>query len=259
MTTAAPVLTLQQVYKSYGSHAVLRGVDLTVLQGEALFIIGPSGGGKSTLLRCINFLERPEAGSITFLNQKLCQHYRSHFEIAPEKQLRQARARMPMVFQQFNLFSHQTTLENVMEALLTVKKLHKDQAVILARHALDRVQMLQKQNHYPHQLSGGQKQRVAIARALAMEPPVILFDEPTSALDPELVSGVQSIIRDLSAQGLTLLTVTHDQVFVQSTAHKVCFYADGHIVESGPPEQIYNTPRTERVRQFVHSVSARHH
>ncbi|GAN70155.1 ABC transporter ATP-binding protein [Acetobacter syzygii] len=257
MTQAsAPVLHLEQVYKSYGETAVLRGVDLKVFQGDAVFLIGPSGGGKSTLLRCINFLEYPDAGTITALGEKLCNQNRTHFEIASEKTLRHARARMPMVFQQFNLFSHQTVLENVIEGLITVKKIPKREAIILARTALDRVHMLQKQNHYPDQLSGGQKQRVAIARALAMDPPVILFDEPTSALDPELVSGVQTIIQDLSSQGLTLLVVTHDPAFVQSTAHTVCFCGDGYILESGTVNEIYGNPRTERVRKFIQSSGA---
>lgn len=248
-----PVITLEQIYKSYGDNAVLRGVDLTVRQGEAVFLIGPSGGGKSTLLRCINFLERPEAGTITFLGERLCSQNRTNFSIAPEKQLRQARSRMPMVFQQFNLFSHRTVLENVMEGPLTVKNISKSLAFSRAKYALDRVHMLQKQHYYPDQLSGGQKQRVAIARALAMEPPVILFDEPTSALDPELVSGVQNIICDLSKQGLTLLVVTHDPVFVQSTADKVCFCDDGHILESGTVSELYTNPRTERVQKFIFS------
>lgn len=252
-----PVITLEQIYKSYGDNTVLRGVDLTVRQGEAVFLIGPSGGGKSTLLRCINFLERPEAGTLTFLGEPLCSQNRTNFSIAPEKQLRQARSRMPMVFQQFNLFSHRSVLENVMEGPVTVKKTPKSVAVCLAREALDRVHMLQKQDHYPDQLSGGQKQRVAIARALAMEPPVILFDEPTSALDPELVSGVQTIISDLSGQGLTLLVVTHDPAFVQSTAHKVCFCDDGHILESGTVSDIYTNPRTERVQKFILSSGSR--
>ncbi|MCX7078442.1 MAG: amino acid ABC transporter ATP-binding protein, partial [Pseudomonas sp.] len=187
---ADPILQISGLHKAYGNSKILRGVDLTVKRGEVIFLIGPSGGGKSTLLRCINFLETPCAGEITFIGERLCHQDNQAYQQVDESRLRMARSKMPMVFQQFNLFSNRTVLENVIEGPVHVLRRPRQEAMAEARVILDKVGLSARLDYYPDQLSGGQRQRVAIARALAMKPELILFDEPTSALDPELVSGV---------------------------------------------------------------------
>ena len=241
-----PVLTVRALHKRFGALPVLRGVDLEVRQGEITFLIGPSGSGKSTLLRCINFLERPTSGEITFFGEHLCR--------AAEADLRAARARMPMVFQQFNLFSHRTVLANVIEGPVHVLKRSRERATEEAQALLGRVGLLDKQDNYPDQLSGGQKQRVAIARALAMEPALILFDEPTSSLDPELVAEVLAMIRSLAEEGRTMIVVTHEMKFARQLADRVHFLADGLIVESGTPQEIFDAPKNPRLADFMLSI-----
>ena len=248
---AAPMIEVRGLHKQYGGRAALSGIDLTVQPGEITFFIGPSGAGKSTLLRCINFLERPSRGEIRFCGETLCHESEQQLHVAPERVLRKARSRMPMVFQQFNLFEHRTVLENIIEGPVHVQGKPRDRSVEEALQELRRVGLLDKQDSYPDQLSGGQKQRVAIARALAMQPALILFDEPTSSLDPQLVSEVLAIIRSLAEEGRTLLVVTHEMRFARQLAHRIHFFVDGQIVESGTPDQIFEAPRHARLKEFV--------
>ncbi len=249
-----PLLQVHALHKSFGANNVLKGVDLTVRPGEVSFIIGPSGGGKSTLIRCINFLETPSAGEIVFDGRHLCREEGNVFKVAPERELRAARSEMPMVFQHFNLFAHRTVLENVIEGPVMVKRRRRDEAIADAQRLLAEVGLADKADRYPDELSGGQKQRVAIARALAMKPKLILFDEPTSALDPELVAGILDTIRSLAEKGMTLIVVSHEMGFARRLADVVHFIADGTIVESGPPQKIFDTPATPRLAAFIRSI-----
>lgn len=240
MTT--PLLSISGLRLSYGATEVLSGIDLDAAAGETTFVIGPSGSGKSSLLRCCNRLEEPDAGSIIFDGQEL---------LAKGVDLNQIRRRIGMVFQSFNLYPHMTALGNVKLALRRVLKQSKDKADSLAKAQLDRVGLAAFVDQYPAQLSGGQQQRVAIARALALEPHIMLFDEPTSALDPELVGEVLSVLAELKRDGMTMVVVSHEMRFAQSAADRVVFMADGHIVEAGPPEQIFGAPEVARTREFI--------
>jgi polar amino acid transport system ATP-binding protein len=233
--------------KSFGSHRVLAGIDLAVNQGETIAVIGPSGSGKSTLLRCVNRLEQPTGGRVVFEGQ----------EVTARSDLAAIRARMGMVFQQFNLFSHMTVLGNLIEAPMQVRRLAREQAVATARDLLQRVGLAGKEDAYPAQLSGGQKQRVAIARCLAMEPRLLLLDEITSALDPELVGEVLAVIRDLAKQGMTMLAVTHEMAFAQEVADRVVFMDEGLILEAAPPEQFFTRPQHPRLQKFLRAVLQR--
>jgi ABC-type polar amino acid transport system ATPase subunit len=250
----APVLTVRALHKHFGKTHVLKGVNLSVLPGETTVLIGPSGAGKSSLLRCINFLELPSSGEICVFGKSLCHQRGDDFWVAPEAVLRKARSRMPMVFQQFNLFQHRTVLQNVIEGPTRVQLKPKARAIEEAQSILRRVGLLDKQDSYPDQLSGGQKQRVAIARGLAMEPDLILFDEPTSSLDPELVNEVLSMIRSLAEEARTMIIVTHEMNFARQLADRVHFFADGVITESGTPEEIFDAPRNPRLAEFMLSV-----
>ena len=249
-----PLLRVRGLRKSFGAIEVLKGVDMAVHAGEVTFLIGPSGGGKSTLMRCMNFLDLPNAGEIVFGGKRLCHEDGSVFQAAPERVLRAARSEMPMVFQQFNLFSHRTVLQNVLEGPVMVQRRRRDEVVPEAEEILRRVGLHEKLDHYPDQLSGGQKQRVAIARALAMRPRLILFDEPTSALDPELVAGILDTIRGLAEGGMTLVVVSHEMGFARKLADRVHFIADGRILESGAPEQIFDNPGNTRLTGFIRSI-----
>lgn len=249
-----PLLSVRQLRKSFGPLEVLKGVNIAVYPGEVAFLIGPSGGGKSTLMRCMNFLDMPNAGEIVFAGRRLCHEDGGVFQSAPERVLRGARSDMPMVFQHFNLFSHRTVLQNVIEGPVMVKRRPRQEAIGEAEEILRRVGLGDKVDHYPDQLSGGQKQRVAIARALAMRPRLILFDEPTSALDPELVAGVLDTIRALAEEGLTLIVVSHEMGFARKLADKIYFIADGVILESGTPERIFDNPENHRVTGFIRSI-----
>jgi ABC-type histidine transport system ATPase subunit len=253
-TAVEPLLRIRALRKTFGENAVLRGVDLTVVPGEVTFLIGPSGGGKSTLLRCINFLETPTSGEIVFGGERLCHQDGGIFTQAPEKVIRTARAQMPMVFQHFNLFSHRTVLENIIEGPVVVQKRPRAEAEAEAHALLQRVGLGDKSGSYPAELSGGQKQRIAIARALAMRPRVILFDEPTSALDPELVAGVLDSIRALAEEGRTMIVVSHEMKFARRLADQVHFISSGVIEESGSPDQIFDHPRSERLKGFIRSI-----
>lgn len=231
------------IHKEFnGLHAV-KGVDLTVEDGEVLCIIGPSGSGKSTLLRCLNMLETPDSGEVEVDGVRVT-----------TENLAQMRARMAMVFQNFNLFSHLSVLDNITIAPVHVKGIAKDKAAAKAMELLKLVGLADKADAYPRSLSGGQKQRVAIARALAMDPEIILFDEPTSALDPEMVGEVLDVMKKLAEEGMTMLVVTHEMGFAREVADDVIFMADGQIVESGTAEQIFENPVCERTRDFLRKV-----
>ncbi|MEO1307771.1 MAG: amino acid ABC transporter ATP-binding protein [Pseudomonadota bacterium] len=236
------LLSISGLRLSYGKTEVLRGIDLDVAKGEATFVIGPSGSGKSSLLRCCNRLEEPDAGNITVDGQDL---------LANGVNLNQVRQRIGMVFQSFNLYPHMTALGNVRLALRRVRKFPRNKADEVAKAQLQRVGLDEHLNKYPAQLSGGQQQRVAIARALALEPKVMLFDEPTSALDPELVGEVLNVLSELKADGMTMVIVSHEMRFARHAADRVMFMADGEIVEAGPPEQIFDAPMRQRTREFV--------
>ncbi len=252
--TQAPLLRVRGLHKRFGENEVLRGIDLEVMPGDRIAILGASGSGKSTLLRCLNFMEIPSSGRIELDGQLVGRELRrgQQVEVAyPEAELVGIRQRVGMVFQQFNLFPHMTTLGNVMEGLLTVRGMSRTQAQSQARRQLAAVGLAEKADEYPARLSGGQKQRVAIARALAMEPEILLFDEPTSALDPELVGEVLTVIRGLANEGRTMLLVTHEIGFAYHVANRVLFIAEGGIHEAGTPDEVLKHPRQERTRSFL--------
>jgi polar amino acid transport system ATP-binding protein len=238
------MLRLEGVRKSFGSLDVLRGIDLEVARGEVLCIIGPSGSGKSTLLRCINLLEPPDGGQILLEGRKLS-------EARSAEDIDYVRRRVGMVFQQFNLFPHKSAIENVALAPGAVLGESGDQSRQKARTLLERVGLGDKLDEYPDRLSGGQQQRVAIARALAMDPHVMLFDEVTSALDPELIKEVLDVMRELAAEGMTMLVVTHEMGFAREVGNHVVFMDGGSIVEEGPPEQVLDAPRHQRTKRFL--------
>lgn len=248
-------LDLQDVHKSYGSLDVLKGVSLTAYDGDVISILGSSGSGKSTLLRCINLLEKPNQGRIIIGNDELMLKPTKSGELqaADIKQLESLRARVGFVFQNFNLWPHKTILQNIIEGPTQVLKIKQAQAISDAEKLLDKVGLLDKKDAYPANLSGGQRQRVAIARALAMQPQVLLFDEPTSALDPELVNEVLAVMRELAEEGRTMLIVTHEMRFAREVSSKVVFLHQGVIEEIGTPEQVFDNPKSERVKDFMAS------
>lgn len=253
MTT--PIVSSRGTSKSFGTLEVLKGIDLTVERGEVVCLIGPSGSGKSTFLRCINHLEKVNAGTL-LVNGDLVGYERRGDKLYElhENQVALRRARIGMVFQRFNLFSHMTALQNVAEAPVTVLRRNMKEVRKEAQELLERVGLSDKLNFYPHQLSGGQQQRVAIARALAMKPQLMLFDEPTSALDPELVGEVLDVMRKLAADGMTMIVVTHEMRFAQDVADKVAFMDGGKIVECDSPDVLFTNPREERTRAFLSRV-----
>jgi polar amino acid transport system ATP-binding protein len=241
--------------KSFGSHVVLDDVDLDVREGEVAVLLGPSGAGKSTLLRCVNHLEKPDAGFVEVGGEIIGYRYaRRRLHELPARTITRQRARIGMVFQQFNLFPHLTVLDNIVEGPVATGLLSRQAAADRARELLERVGLGGRQQAYPRQLSGGQQQRVAIARALAMEPRLMLFDEPTSALDPELVGEVLAVMKDLAASGMTMLVVTHEIGFAREVADTVVFLDGGRIVESGPPADVLDNPRHDRARAFLSAV-----
>ena len=245
MTSAEPMLRLSAIEKRFGELEVLKGVDLDVGRGEVVCILGPSGSGKSTLLRCVNLLEPPNGGTIMLEGREI------HGEESDRGGVDYVRRRVGMVFQQFNLFPHKTALENVCLAQEAVLDRSGDEARERAGELLDRVGMSDKLDQYPERLSGGQQQRVAIARALAMDPHVMLFDEVTSALDPELVKEVLDVMRELAAEGMTMLVVTHEIGFASEVADTVVFMDGGVVVEQGPPKQVLDAPKEERTKRFL--------
>jgi polar amino acid transport system ATP-binding protein len=250
------IRNLKKIY-TMGTQKVhaLDGVDLDINRNEYVAVMGPSGSGKSTLLRCVNLLEKPTQGSISIGNEELIlkPNKSGEMQAADIKQLESLRARVGFVFQNFNLWPHKTILQNIIEGPTQVLKIKKDQAISDAEKLLDKVGLLDKRDAYPANLSGGQRQRVAIARALAMQPQVLLFDEPTSALDPELVNEVLAVMRELAAEGRTMLIVTHEMRFAREVSSQVVFLHQGVIEEMGTPEQIFDNPTSERVKDFMAS------
>ncbi len=248
------IVRIENLHKSFGDLAVLKGIDLTVETGETVVLLGSSGSGKSTLLRCVNFMETPTAGRV-YLHGEVVGIERNGEVRYRERDLCALRTRIGMVFQHFNLFPHMTVLENVMEGQTTVLRRSKAEAEAKARQQLERVGLADKADEYPARLSGGQKQRVAIARALAMDPDVMLFDEVTSALDPELVGEVLKTMRQLADEGMTMLVVTHELGFAFHVANRVLFLNEGTILEQGEPQSILKRPETTRMREFLEGHS----
>ncbi len=252
---AMPMVKAEAVHKSFGRLEVLRGIDLEVAPKEVMCMIGPSGSGKSTFLRCINHLEKIDAGRLSVDGELVGYRQRGNklYEL-PDSEVCKKRSEIGMVFQRFNLFPHMTALENIMEAPLLVKKESRTTAEARARKLLDRVGLSDKVDCYPNQLSGGQQQRVAIARALAMEPKLMLFDEPTSALDPELVGEVLDVMRGLAKDGMTMVVVTHEMGFAREVGDSLVFMDGGVIVETGTPRDVLSSPKHERTKAFLSKV-----
>jgi ABC-type histidine transport system ATPase subunit len=246
-------LNVKNISKRFGDNEVLKGVSLSAAQGDVISIIGPSGSGKSTFLRCINLLEMPDSGSIVVNNEEIRfkRDKKNRNVVASRKQVSRIRTRLGMVFQQFNLWSHMTILENVIEAPVHVLKQDKAKTIDMAMAVLDKVGIADQYMFYPSQLSGGQQQRAAIARALAMEPDVMLFDEPTSALDPELVGEVLQVIRKLAEEGRTMIMATHEMDFARQVSSKVAFFDNGVIEEQGAPDKIFVNPESSRCQEFL--------
>ena len=248
------MLKMTDIHKSYDELDVLKGINLEVCRGEVLAIIGPSGSGKSTLLRCINKLETIDKGSIAIKGRFLVQTKDDEARYANGREEREILASTGMVFQQFNLFPHMTVLENLLEAPMQVKGQTRSEVEPYARELLDKVGLSDRADYYPSQLSGGQQQRVAIARALCMKPDIMLFDEPTSALDPELTGEVLKTMRELAAEHMTMVVVTHEMAFAREAASHVIFMADGNIVEEGEPESFFAAPKEERTKAFLQNM-----
>jgi octopine/nopaline transport system ATP-binding protein len=254
--SAAEAIHVENLHKKFGHLHVLKGVSLSARDGDVVAIIGGSGSGKSTLLRCINCLENPTSGIIRVNGEeiRLKSDRNGHTHPADRRQIERIRSRLGMVFQSFNLWSHMTLLENVIEVPIHVLGVSRDEAVATAEELLARVGLADKRDVYPAFLSGGQQQRGAIARALAIRPRVMLFDEPTSALDPELVGEVLKVIGDLAREGRTMILVTHEMKFAREVASHVVYLRDGLVEEEGPPDQIFGNPRSERLKQFLRNV-----
>ncbi|WP_034285951.1 amino acid ABC transporter ATP-binding protein [Schaalia suimastitidis] len=253
------MVRVHQVHKFFGNVHVLRGIDLEVKAGEVCVILGPSGSGKSTLLRCLNQLETISAGRVEVEGELLgyreeTKNGQTVLHDLSDKKIAAQRSRIGMVFQRFNLFPHMTAIENVMEAPIHVAGIAKAEAAQRARVLLARVGLADRADHYPSELSGGQQQRVAIARALAMDPEIMLFDEPTSALDPELVGEVLGVMKDLAADGMTMVVVTHEVGFAREVADTVVFMDDGVVVEMGSPAEVIDNPQQERTKEFFSKV-----
>ncbi|GIN41811.1 polar amino acid ABC transporter ATP-binding protein [Bacillus obstructivus] len=246
------MIDIDQLQKKFGENEVLKNISLTIPAHQVVAVIGPSGSGKSTFLRCINGLESITGGKVTVNGHEI--NAKSPIK-ALKKTIYAIRQETGMVFQQFNLYPHKTVIENVMEALVVVKKMSKQEAKNIAKPLLARVGLGEKENVYPSQLSGGQQQRVAIARALAMEPKIMLFDEPTSALDPELVGEVLNVMKDLAEEGMTMVIVTHEMKFAKDVADRILFMADGVIVEDAEPNDFFEHPQTDRAQKFLRQVS----
>jgi octopine/nopaline transport system ATP-binding protein len=255
LSAQAPAVAIRDLRKRFGPLEVLKGVSMSAADGEVISILGASGSGKSTMLRCINMLEVPDGGEVAIGGETIAleKDRRGRMRPADGAQVDRIRMKVAMVFQSFNLWSHMTVLENVVEAPVHVQKRPRAEAVAEAEALLAKVGIAEKRNHYPAHLSGGQQQRAAIARALAMRPQVLLFDEPTSALDPELVGEVLRVMRALAEEGRTMLVVTHEMSFARDVSSRVVFLHQGVVEEEGPPAQVFGAPRSERFRQFISS------
>lgn len=244
----------KNVIKNFGSLQVLKGINMDVNEGEVVAIIGPSGGGKSTFLRCLNKLEDVNGGTIVIDGETLVEDGKDGVVYADKEKQRAIVCRMGMVFQQFNLFPHMTVLENLIEAPVQVQKRDKNEVIKEAEALLKKVGLLDKRDVYPAKLSGGQQQRVAIARALCMKPDILLFDEPTSALDPELTNEVLQTIRNLAQERMTMVVVTHEMTFAKEVANRIIFMADGVIQEQGTPAEVFENTKNERLRTFLNAI-----
>ena len=245
MSNKEVLLELKDLHKSFGNLEVIKGIDLEIDKGDILVIIGPSGSGKNTVLRCMNLLEEPTSGQIIFEGQDILKNLRT---------IDKTREKIGMVFQNFNLFPNKTILDNITLAPMKVKGKTREEAEKKAKELLERVGLLDKVDAYPVQLSGGQQQRIAIARALAMEPDMMLFDEPTSALDPEMVKEVLDVIKELAHEGMTMAIVTHEMGFAKEVADRVIFVDGGKIVEDGSPEEVFNRPKSDRAKDFFDKI-----
>lgn len=249
-----PAVSINNLRKSFGSLEVLKGVSLKANEGDVISILGASGSGKSTMLRCINMLEVPDGGEVRISGEEIkLKSTRKGMVPADRHQVDRIRSRVAMVFQSFNLWSHMTILENVIEAPVHVQKRPKAECIAEAEELLAKVGIADKRNQYPSHLSGGQQQRAAIARALAMHPKVMLFDEPTSALDPELVGEVLRVMRSLAEEGRTMLVVTHEMGFARDVSNRVVFLHKGMVEEEGAPAEVFSAPKSERFKQFISS------
>ena len=249
---AGPILRISGLHKTFGSLEVLKGISLQVMPSEVVSIIGASGSGKSTFLRCVNMMELPDRGEMEF--ESFHFHFRPGSAGPPARSLSEVRAKIGMVFQSYNLWPHMTVLENVIEAPMRVRRLSRRDSVIEAEDLLEKIGLIEKRNVYPGRLSGGQQQRVAIVRALAMRPKVMLFDEVTSALDPELVGEVLALMAKLAADGMTMLLVTHEIAFARDVSSRTVFFDRGLIAEDGSPDQVLREPKSERLRQFLKRI-----
>ncbi|HEY8421617.1 MAG TPA: amino acid ABC transporter ATP-binding protein [Thermoclostridium sp.] len=242
------MLELINIHKAFNNNQVLKGVSIKVKKGDVIVILGPSGSGKTTLLRCINFLEHADIGEIIF------DDLRVNVKTASPGDISRIRKKTAFVFQNFNLFNNKTAIENITEGLIVARKIPKSEAVEIARRALNKVGLSDRENYYPSMLSGGQQQRVAIARAIAVNPDVILFDEPTSALDPELTGEVLAVMKQLAREGTTMIVVTHEMSFARDVANHIVFMDSGVVIEEGTPEEIFIHPREERTKQFLSRI-----
>jgi polar amino acid transport system ATP-binding protein len=251
MALGEVVVRATAIEKFFGRHHVVRGIDLEVRRHETVMIVGRSGSGKTTFLRCLNFLEEPSAGEVEIAGFRASAKPFGGRDRRHQEDIRQIRIRTGMVFQEFNLFPHMTVLQNCIEAPTRVKRLPRAEAVEIAEKYLAKVHLLDKRHEHPARLSGGQKQRAAIARALCMEPDVLMFDEPTSALDPELIGEVLNVMEELAHEGTTMIVVTHEMHFAREAADRVIYVDEGELVEQGPPEQLLNDPQDPRTRQFL--------
>ncbi|MBQ7678294.1 MAG: amino acid ABC transporter ATP-binding protein [Butyrivibrio sp.] len=245
------MLQIRDVHKTFDGNEILKGIDLDIDQGDIIVIMGPSGSGKTTFLRCIEFLERADRGHLFFRGEAPLE---ADMHRASNQTIAQVRRRMGFVFQNYNLFANKTALENVTEGLILGRRIPRQEAERMGRAALERVGLADRMDYYPSRLSGGQQQRVGIARAIVGGPDVILFDEPTSALDPELVGEVLAVIKDLAEGGATMIVVTHEMGFARQVASRVVFMADGSVLETGTPEEIFDHPRHERTQQFLSNL-----
>lgn len=242
------IFQARDVKKSFGANLVLNGIDLSVKRGDVIAIIGPSGGGKTTLLRCLNFLERADEGILNFDGMEL------KMNSVNKKSVRRFRQKTGFVFQNYNLFQNKNALENITLALIVARKMKKDAACEIGKKLLERVGLSEKIKNYPHELSGGQQQRLAIARALACNPEIIFFDEPTSALDPELTGEVLEVMRSLAEDGMTMIIVTHEMSFAKNISTQTIFMEEGRIVESGATKEFFSSPKKSRTKEFLNSI-----
>lgn len=249
------MLTAKEIYKKFGKTEVLKGVSLNVNKGETVALIGQSGSGKSTFLRCLNQLEKVDSGEIALDDTVMCRTENGKCIYSPNKILRSITLRMGMVFQSFNLFPHMSVMKNLIDAPVHVLKISKDEAVLRAKEMLEKVGLSDKADSYPYQLSGGQAQRVAIARALCMKPEIMCFDEPTSALDPLLTKEVLSVMRDLAAEKMTMIVVTHEMEFAKDVSDRVVYMENGVIVEDAAPEVLFNSEKSE-IRRFLYGIQS---